>query len=349
LDPLTHFLTGACLGRSGFNRKSGLATAVMTIAADIPDLDVLANIGGPVFGFAHHRGFTHTFIGVPLDAAAAVLLVYGWHRWRLKRGHKPKFEPRWGRLFLFACVAALSHLLLDFTNNYGLRPFMPFDYHWYAWDIVFIVEPVLLVVLAGGLLLPRLFGLINEEIGARKRPFQGRGGAITALVLMCALWAVRDYQHRHALAAMRAVTYEDQEPLRAAANPYPGNPFVWHGVVETETFFETAPVDSLTPQVDPRGTARVFYKPEETPVTLAAKKSYLGRIYLDWARFPITETEPLPGGGYRVSFYDLRFRYPGIGRNTLGAAVVLDKNLRVVEEEMGGLLRRRKSERPPVD
>jgi len=40
LEPLTHFLTGACLARAGFNRKTALATATMTLAAEAPDLDV---------------------------------------------------------------------------------------------------------------------------------------------------------------------------------------------------------------------------------------------------------------------------------------------------------------------
>src|SRR5438309_5939835 len=47
---------------------------------------------------------------------------------------------RWGVLYLYACLAGLSHILLDFTNNYGVRPFWPFSERWYSWDIVFIVE-----------------------------------------------------------------------------------------------------------------------------------------------------------------------------------------------------------------
>ena len=40
LEPITHFLTGAVLARAGFNRKTALATATMTLAAEAPDLDV---------------------------------------------------------------------------------------------------------------------------------------------------------------------------------------------------------------------------------------------------------------------------------------------------------------------
>ena len=82
---------------------------------------------------------------------------------------------------------------------------------------------------------------------------------------------------------------------------------------------------------------QVRYKPEETPVTLAAKKSYLGRVFLDWAKYPITETERVSDpAGYIVRFRDLRFDYPEMSRrNPLGASVRLDDQLHVVGYSMG--------------
>ncbi len=66
-------------------------------------------------------------------------------------------------------LPALTHILLDFTNNYGVRPFWPFWEKWYSWDIVFIIEPLLLILLIGGLVVPALFSLINDEIGVRRK------------------------------------------------------------------------------------------------------------------------------------------------------------------------------------
>ena len=145
LEPVTHFLTGACLGRSGFNRKTALATATMTLAAEAPDLDVFGRFRGPVFGFAHHRGFTHSFLGLLIICAVVVGFMYCVWRLRGRRTNDQDLPPRWGLLFALAYMAGLSHILLDFTNNYGVRPFWPFWERWYEWDIVFIVEPVLLV------------------------------------------------------------------------------------------------------------------------------------------------------------------------------------------------------------
>jgi inner membrane protein len=327
------------LGRAGLNRKTALATLTLTLAAEAPDLDVLSRFGGPAFGFAHHRGFTHSFLGVPLDAAVVVGFVYLIWRLRGRKLKDPNLPPRWGLLFLYACLAGVSHILLDFTNNYGVRPFWPFSERWYSWDIVFIFEPIMFGFLLLGLIVPSFFSLIDREIGAHRRGPQGRVAAVVALAGVVLLWGLRDYEHRRAVSALAVRTYHDAEPLRVSAYPSLADPFRWYGVVETPNFFALAPVDSLGPQVDPEDTLSVRYKPEETPVALAAKKSYLGRAYLDWAQYPITETEtrPSPEGGYIVHFQDLRFvqlpsllNRPGEPRRALGAAVQLDKNLRVV-------------------
>ncbi len=336
MEPITHFLTGACLGRAGFNRKTALATFTMTLAAEAPDLDVLGSVRGPAFGFAHHRGFTHSFAGVPIDAAVVVGFVYLIWRMRGRKLKDSNLPPRWGLLFLYACLAGLSHILLDFTNNYGVRPFWPFSGKWYSWDIVFIIEPVMLAFLFLGLIVPSLFGLIDKEIGARSRGPRGRVAAILALVGVVLMWGVRDYEHRRAVSALQARTYNGADPLRVSAYPKIIDPFQWEGVVETPAFFALAPVNSLAPEVDPEGRMEIRYKPEETPVTLAAKNSYIGRAFLDWAQYPIAETEalPPPQQGSIVLLQDLRYasisRSLSRGRGGLSRMVEIDQNLHVV-------------------
>jgi inner membrane protein len=332
------------MGRAGLNRKTALATLTLTLAAEAPDLDVLSRFGGPAFGFAHHRGFTHSFLGVPLDAAVVVGFVYLIWLLRARKVKDPSLPPRWGLLFLYACLAGLSHILLDFTNNYGVRPFWPFSEKWYSWDIVFIFEPVLFAFLILGLIEPSFFSLIDSEIGARGRGPRGRIAATLALLGVVLLWGLRDFEHRRAVNALAARTYQGADPLRVSAYPTMVDPFRWYGVVETSGFFALAPVNSLGPEVDSEDHLAIRYKPEEAPVTLAAKNSYLGRVYLDWAQYPITETETLkpPQGGYIVDFQDLRFvQLPSLlnrreePRRALGAGVQLDENLRVIGDVYG--------------
>jgi inner membrane protein len=337
LEPVTHFLTGACLGRAGFNRKTGLATLTLALATEAPDIDFLSILGGSVANLQHHRGITHTLLGAPFVGALTLGAVYGIYRMMLSRQWEIKQPPKWRLLYLYAVLGCLMHILMDFMNNYGVRPFAPFYPRWFSWDVVFIVDPVILALLFFGLITPSLFSLVTEEIGGRKPAFRGRGGAITALVLVVALVGLRDFEHRKAVNALNALTYHDEEPVRASAFPSPMNPFSWSGVVETQDFFESTPVDTWAAEVDPQGTASVRYKPEETPVTLAAKKSRLGRVYLDWSQYPLVEADRMPDGkDYKVRFLDLRFMNLGLRRTpVLAGYVILDSNLKVLDMYVG--------------
>ena len=335
MDPLTHLLTGACLGRAGLNRKTALATAVLTIGSEIADIDIFYEINGPLSGFQHHRGWTHSFVGIPVMAALTVAIVLAFDRWwPWRRRKKPRELPvRIGWLYGYGILGGLVHILLDFTNSYGVRPFLPFNYHWYHWDIVNIIEPVMLLFLLMGLVMPRLFALIQEEIGAKGAP--GRGWPIAALVLIVIMWGVRDYEHRRAVAGMSSLEYGEGLPVRLSAFPAAINPFRWYGVVENESSYVTFAVDTLKAEVDPQGRMHVWRKAPETESTLAAKRSRAGRVYLDWADYPYIETEPIIStAGHRVIFIDLRYGY--LSRTALAMEIDLDRDLRVTGVLSGG-------------
>jgi inner membrane protein len=349
MDPVTHILTGACLSRAGLNRKTALATLTLTLAFEVPDIDSVFYFRDSIAGLQHHRGITHSLMGAPIMAAGVIAIVYGFHRWRSARqkiiaegsagGTVPRLAPNWKLLYAYALLGSLAHLFQDFTNNYGVRPFAPFSEDWYSWDIVFIVDPIMLLALILALVLPSLMALVTEEIGSRKAQFRGRGAAIFALICVAAVILVRDFEHRRAVNTLNARTYRSEDPLRASAFPQPINPFSWNGVVETQDFLEMTPVDSGSGDVDPQNMAIVRFKPEETPVTLAAKKSRLGRVYLDWARYPFVTVEKLEGERYQVQFEDLRFdSVEGVvhhQRPPLAGYVVLDPQLRVEDMFMG--------------
>jgi inner membrane protein len=143
---------------------------------------------------------------------------------------------------------------------------------------------------------------------------------------------------------LKSLTYNGEDAVRVSAFPNPLNLFAWNGVVETQDFFKLVPVDSSAGQVDPHNLAMMRYKPQETAVTLAAKKSWLGRVYLDWAEYPLVEERRLEGGRYLVTFADLRFTSAEALRrrrsSPLTGYVILDSRLRVEEQGTGP---------PPVD
>lgn len=377
MEPMTHLLTGACLARAGFNRKAAYATLAMTLAAEAPDLDTLWAVDGPIASFQHHRGITHTFLGLPFEALVVVGAMWLVHRWRVRRsavkssaaptvayaaGDQPILRPltpapvRWGLLYGLVLIALLSHILLDWTNNYGVRPFFPFDPRWYAGSFVFIFEPVLWVVLLVGLIAPALFGLIGSEVGARREAFRGRGWAIFALVAMVGMWGWRKVEHDTAVQLASTAAYGPQDStspapiLRVTASPFPGNPYRWHTVAETPDFYQIATVDSLKGTLSTNPGQDLFYKPPTTLASLVAKRSWLGEAYLDWSSWALVTdigpTAPIavaPGipDWTAVSFRDLRFMYDtslmqGRSNSPLSATVYVDGNRQVARMEMGG-------------
>lgn len=372
MEPVTHFLTGACIGRAGLNRKTAYATLAAVLAAEAADMDILWSLRGPVGELKHHRGITHTFIAAPVVAGVIVGVVALLHLWRERRCRNKlvamNLEPgapvpsrlqprivRWGWLYATALIAALSHLLLDWTNNYGLRPFFPFYPRWYAGSFVFIAEPVLWALLLLAMIAPALMGLIGGEIGARRKPFRGRGWAIFALVGIVFVWTIRWAEHAQALALVDNAQIGTEPAKRIAAEPYPVNPFRWHLVEETADFYQTAEVNTRTGEIDSDAQRDVLYKPPATPAVEAAKQTPLGRVYLDWGTWAVVRDigqDPVPGMDppqlppnrqwTTIEFSDLRFDYSYLGtgratgRNPLGAAVYIVDGHEDAGEAMGG-------------
>jgi inner membrane protein len=312
----------------------------MTLAAEAPDLDVFSEFKGPVYGFAHHRGFTHSFLGLVLTSAVVTGFMYLIWRLRGRKTNIPNILPLWGLLFGLSYLAGLSHILLDFTNNYGVRPFWPFSERWYEWGTAFIVEPPMLLFLCAGLVLPAIF--------SRSKPKpRGRLAAILALICIVLMWTGRAYTKSKIEQALKRQTFHSEPALRVSAYPYwlPDSHWKirlrWSAVVETSTSYVTSEVDPSTLLLN--ANMAVIPKTVETPAILAAKRSYVGRVYLDWARYPMV-TERSGGEDLVVSFWDLRFGYPDTRRTLLGASVTLDQNLHVIGEAMGPA-----KQNPPID
>ncbi|GEM_PF-159082 len=148
MDNLTHSLVGLAISKSGLERLSPYATAVCILAANAPDTDVITAIGGRWFSLEHHRGITHSIVGV--IAIAITLPVLFWlgdgaiAAWR-----KRKAKANLAGLFICSLIATVSHPLLDWTNNYGVRPFLPFNGQRFYGDMVFILDPCLWLALGG--------------------------------------------------------------------------------------------------------------------------------------------------------------------------------------------------------
>jgi inner membrane protein len=296
-------------------------------------------------------------------------MLYRWQERRRKRKLEKmalapeapipmRLRPRtihWGWLYLTALIAALSHLLLDWTNNYGVRPFFPFNPRWYAGSFMFIAEPVLWALFFLALAIPWLFGLADREMGVRRQAFRGQGWAIFALTGMVALWGWRWSEHAHGVAMLANQQVATAPVTRMALEPYPINPFRWHAILETANYYQTAEIDTRTGVIDSDAERDVIYKPPPTAATEAAKRTPLGQVYLDWGTWAVVrDLGQVPVAGMdapklapnrqwtTVEFTDLRFNYSYLGsgratgRSPLGGWVYIVDGHEDAGEGMNG-------------
>ncbi len=145
MDNLTHTLVGAALAESGLKRYTPLATPTLLIAANLPDIDIISGVFGPAAYLEWHRGLTHSLIGFPI---VAFLLAAAVHF--LSRG-----RARFWRLLGLSLIGTATHPLLDFTNSYGWRPFLPFSDRWYFADLAFVIDPWIWLGIGGAVFLAR--------------------------------------------------------------------------------------------------------------------------------------------------------------------------------------------------
>jgi inner membrane protein len=153
VDNLTHSLVGLTVAKAGLDRLSPGATTLCVLAANAPDSDIVVLAVGDRWTFLHHhRGITHAIVGVITLAIILPLIFYGVDRlWSRYKDQPPQTNLK--GLMLASFIASATHPLLDWTNNYGIRFFLPWSQKWSYGDFVFIVDPYLWLILGGAVFL----------------------------------------------------------------------------------------------------------------------------------------------------------------------------------------------------
>lgn len=148
MENLAHSLVGLAAAKAGLERLSPGATAVCILAANAPDADVMTTWWGRWVYLHHHRGITHSIVGTLTLGLLLPLLFYGGERIvALLRGQRSRVNL--GGLLIASLVATATHPLLDWTNNYGVRPLLPWSARWFYGDLVFIVDPWIWLMVGG--------------------------------------------------------------------------------------------------------------------------------------------------------------------------------------------------------
>jgi len=332
MDPLTHTATGLFLSRIGLKRWTPLATPILLLAANAPDIDIVTTAGGSLNYLHYHRHLTHSLAAMPLMALGTVALV------RLVSRKK----IHWTGAFFAALLAVATHLVLDLTNVYGIRLLLPFSARWLRLDLVNVFDlwiwGVFLLSIAG----PFLGGLVGSEIASRNGPeaLHGRGFAWVALVFLLLYGCGRGALHARAVAELESRIYEGSAPLRTLAVPGPANPWRWKGVVETGDSYAVADVDLMS-EFDPM-RATIYRKPAPDPAMDAAARLPAFQEFLRFAQFPLWRVSPAADleDGKTVEAIDLRFGTPSAPAFMVSAT--LDSRLRPVSSSFQFGLSQRK-------
>jgi inner membrane protein len=294
----THTLVGFAVARIGVEKWAPYATATAVIAANLPDIDSVAGFWGTAAYLDHHRGVTHSMVGVPLLSLILAAVMYF-------------FSGNFWKTYAVALIAMATHPALDYLNPYGLRPFLPFSAKWYYGDALFILDPYIDMALLAGLTVGWL------------SPTRRRVAAMASIAVVSIYVGLRFELHATVLKNAHAVRAEE-----LAAVPIALDPLRWDLFASTKegvTKFETcSPSFECADMMLVRTTS-----PNEAVVKAAATRT--GEAFFRFARFPVVNVDRT-ASGYRVTFFDMRF-YRETGNAVFGSEVELDRSLNIIRIE----------------
>jgi inner membrane protein len=317
VDNLCHTLVGAACGEAGLKRRTALGSATLMIAANLPDIDVLV-FATDVPSVAFRRGWTHGVLAQALlpVALAVVMLLIG--RLLSAMRAQPQIVPSLagneglshnsaafhpeviqrrrcdlGALLLLSYVGVLSHVALDWLNNYGVRLLMPFSGRWFYGDAVFILDPWLWLILGIGV----WWSCQRNMTGA------ARWALVAATIYIGGMVISARAARSFVLGEWRAVHGTD--PLALMVGPVAITPFRRTVILDAGDRYVTGTFKWFPPRVtfDPEDVP----KRDQDPAARAARaQDPRVRAVLVWARFPYFLIESTAHGTL-VSLRDLRF------------------------------------------
>lgn len=297
MDNLTHGLVGAVLGQMGLKKKTGLAMPTLILAANLPDIDAGCAVYG-IESLAMRRGITHGPIALVLLPIVLWGLMLAFDRWQQRRGKRPpgRLPIHKGWLLALAYIGCLSHPVLDWLNNYGIRLLEPFSHRWFYGDTLFIIDLWIWIALG----LSVWLSLRRERSGAANwtRPAWIGFTAVCAYIFANGL--ITGAAERTASSALRAAGHRD---ALAVASPPPLT--FW----KRDIFWRTAErygtahfVPGVGDDVDIRGKPIGMDDPR---LATWVKGSPAARAFLFWSRMPVAQAD-----GDAILLRDQRFMHP---------------------------------------
>jgi inner membrane protein len=293
MDPVCHTLVGASLAATGLGRRTRFGSATLVVAANLPDVDAVLYFWDDARAYAFRRGITH---GLPAVVLLPVLLALGMSllgRLRPASGSGAGTSLRW--LVILSLIGVASHPALDWLNNYGMRWLMPISDRWFYGDALFIFDPLVWAILAGGLLAARYRAASRKPLGPRP--------AMVSLALVVA-YIIASLGLTAVARQEAAAQASELAPVRVMASPVALHPLTREILIDTGRDYRFGRV-SFSPFPTVEWLDTVVAKGD--PVLLDRARQFRnGRWFLRWARFPYAVPDPSGAPG-RVRLGDARY------------------------------------------
>jgi membrane-bound metal-dependent hydrolase YbcI (DUF457 family) len=334
LEPVTHALTSFAIARGIQSRLPRFGTGLLIASGVAPDLDYAGYFAGPGAFLALHRTALHSIIGAAaLSGVLGGLFCTLGKKWAPAKNTRKQAPPLTFASALGLCALGLiMHDLLDLASGEGIQLLWPFRPHWSHWNLAESFDPWVLALLVAGLLIPQLFRLVNEEVGARKNS-AGSGAAALTLLLLVAFFGARSYFHGRAIGLLLSSEYHGREPLSAGAFPSSANPLDWRGIVSTDNTLEEIDVNLASAEDFSPDRSLTRYKPPDSPQLEAAQNTSAARSFLRYAQFPLASAAHREQG-YRIELRDLRFPAGDESAANMIVRVELSGSFRVTLEKL---------------
>ncbi|MBI5779586.1 MAG: metal-dependent hydrolase [Planctomycetes bacterium] len=306
MDSLTHTLSGIVVSSLGLRQEFRWpGFLVFTAATLFPDIDFIFNFIARSIYVRFHRGFTHSFIYLPVFALLLAVIFYFLFK---SIGFK--------NLYLICLAGIAMHLLLDVVNSYGTPVLMPFSSAQYSLNLDVIIDAYVLG--------PLLLGAVAVWVW----PSFQKPTALIVLAVMLSGFLFRFIQQQQAARLIARIESSDRTVLIPAGMGTIYNPFTWQAIIPHDNGYNVYAVNSAQGQV--AGPHSIAHQMDE--INTFRPNSRAVRDFLNWSRFPFGRVEQTDAGTV-VKLGDLRFQFGTQERYML--LVRFNKDGTLVSEKFG--------------
>lgn len=300
MDPVTHGIIGlgiAALSGQPISIENPLVVGAV-LGAVAPDLDVVVKYWGNYQYLKHHRGVSHSIIGL---AGISLAITFG-----LSLFYK---EASFLNLFLWVFLGSASHTFFDILNSYGVRPLLPFNNKKIVAGLLMLYDPFI-TALSLGLI------FINVD----------RTTKVLGTVILVSLYIVFRILIKNRVKRILNNRFKIEERKSTLyVLPAMMNFFKWDFVIQTKGYNIVGQINFITNKIKIK---KKLIK-ENSKLIKKAYKTDLGKYFREFS--PVTHVEIVEqNNSIELKITDLRFYL----RNNFmhHVTIVFDENNQVIEK-----------------